>query len=289
MQGNTNTKTVPSPARLTRKLLRILLPAAFILIFFAWILIPMAYTVLWSVTDPKAGWAYPNALPLGYSLDTWEYVFKFVKIWDPIKNSLLIALATTAVAFLFSLPAAYALGRLDLKGKSLIKNLILLPMILPGMAMAIYVGRVINRMGLSGTYAGVILAHCLGGIPYMLRVLIVGFEVVPQDILDAAANLGGGPGVRFREVYLPMIAPSVVSGGIFTFINSMEEFTMTFIIGLPTIKTIPTVLFSFLGESYSATRGAVVTLILLVPNLILLMIVEKCIKTEYMGAALGKM
>ena len=86
-----------------------------------------------------------------------------------------------------------------------------------------------------------------------------------------------------------MLLPSVVSGSIFTFINSMEEFTMTFIIGLPAVKTLPTVLFTYLGEGFSQTRASVVSLILLIPNLALLMIVERCIKTEYMGAALGKM
>lgn len=112
---------------------------------------------------------------------------------------------------------------------------------------------------------------------------------MPQDILDAASNLGAGPWIRLKEVYLPMLAPSVISASIFTFINSMEEFTMSFIIGVPEIKTIPTVLFTYLGEGFSATRASVVSLILLIPNLILLLIVERNIKTEYMGAALGKM
>lgn len=119
--------------------------------------------------------------------------------------------------------------------------------------------------------------------------LVVSFESMPQDILDAAANLGAGPWVRLKEVYIPMLIPSVVSGSIFAFINSMEEFTLSFIIGLPAIKTIPTVLFTYLGESFSQPRASVVALILMIPNLILLMIVERCIKTEYMGAALGKM
>lgn len=112
---------------------------------------------------------------------------------------------------------------------------------------------------------------------------------MPQDILDAASNLGAGPRTRLKEVYLPMLAPSIISGAIFTFINSMEEFTMSFIIGAPDIRTIPTVLFSYLGEGFSQTRASVVSLILLIPNLVLLMIVERNIKTEYMGAALGKM
>jgi putative spermidine/putrescine transport system permease protein len=123
----------------------------------------------------------------------------------------------------------------------------------------------------------------------MMRILVINFEAAPQDLVDAASNMGAGAAVRFFEVYLPMILPGLVAGSIFTFINSMEEFNLTFIIGLPTVKTIPTVLFSYLGEGFTRTRASVVSLILLIPNLLLLMITERFIKTEYMSAALGKM
>lgn len=287
-QGNTR-GAGPSPARLTKRLLRLLLPFGFIVIFFVWIVIPLAYSVLWSLVDPQAGWSYPDLLPKGLSLENWSFIIKYADIGTPILNSFFIAISTTILSFLLAMPTAYALGRRNLRWKSAFKTAMLLPMILPGMAMSIYVGRVLYFLGLSGTYTGVILAHMLGGIPYMLRILVVSFESMPQDILDAASNLGAGPWVRLKEVYLPMLAPSVISASIFTFINSMEEFTMSFIIGVPEIKTVPTVLFTYLGEGFSATRASVVSLILLIPNLILLIIVERNIKTEYMGAALGKM
>lgn len=273
-----------------KRITRIMVPFLFAMIFFAWIIVPLSYSVLWSLVDPQKGWAYPNPLPSGLSFDTWEYVLKHAKIGTAFLNSMLIASGTTVISFLISTPTAYAIARRPIAGKGFWKNFILLPMILPGMAMAIYIGRVIYSMGLSGTYLGVILAHTFMGIPFMLRILIVGFEAVPQDILDAASNLGAGGFLRFKEVYLPMIAPSMVAGAIFTFINSMEEFNLSFIIGLPVIKTVPTVLFSYLGsEGFSQTRASVVALVLLIPNLIMLMIVEQSVKTEYMGAALGKM
>ena len=100
----------------------------------------------------------------------------------------------------------------------------------------------------------------------MMRILVVSFESVPQDLVDASSNLGANAFIRFAEVYLPMVLPGLVAGSIFTFINSMEEFNLTFIIGLPTVKTIPTVLFSYLGESFARTRASVVSLILLIPN-----------------------
>lgn len=278
-----------APNRLMKKLMKLLLPFGFGVLFVIWIVIPLAYSILWSLVDPSVGWSYPDVLPSSLSVDNWIYIIKNANIGGAILNSFLIAVCSTLLSFLLAMPTSYALGRRPIRGKEAIKTAILLPMILPGMALAIYIGRVIYFLGLSGTYLGVILSHTLIGIPYMLRILVVGFESMPQDILDAASNLGAGPWTRLKEVYLPMLAPSIISGAIFTFINSMEEFTMSFIIGAPDIRTIPTVLFSYLGEGFSQTRASVVSLILLIPNLVLLMIVERNIKTEYMGAALGKM
>ncbi len=279
----------PSPRALTKKLLRIMGLFAFLMLFIVWIVVPMAYSVLWSLVDPSTGWNYPDLLPKRLSFENWRFVLENANIAAPIFNSFFIAIMTSVLSFVLAAPTAYAIGRRNIKGKGILKTLMLLPLILPGMTMSIYVGRVLYAMGLVGTYTGVIMGHMLGGIPYMLRILTVSFESMPQDILDAASNLGAGPWVRFKEVYVPMLMPSIVSASIFTFINSMENFTTTFIIGLPSIKTIPTVLFSYLGESFSATRASVVSLLLLIPNLVLLIIVERCIKTEYMGAALGKM
>ncbi len=279
----------PSPRALTKKLLRIMGLFAFLMLFIVWIVVPMAYSVLWSLVDPSTGWNYPDLLPKRLSFENWRFVLENANIAVPIFNSFFIAIMTSVLSFVLAAPTAYAIGRRNIKGKGILKTLMLLPLILPGMTMSIYVGRVLYAMGLVGTYTGVIMGHMLGGIPYMLRILTVSFESMPQDILDAASNLGAGPWVRFKEVYVPMLMPSIVSASIFTFINSMENFTTTFIIGLPSIKTIPTVLFSYLGESFSATRASVVSLLLLIPNLVLLIIVERCIKTEYMGAALGKM
>lgn len=289
MNQNQTALTKSASSRLTRKLLKLLVPFGFTVIFVVWIVIPLGYSVLWSLVNPSVGWSYPDVLPSSLSLDNWSYIIENANIGGAMLNSFLIAVCSTVLSFLLAMPTSYALGRRPIRGREALKTAVLLPMILPGMAMAIYVGRVIYFMGLSGTYLGVILSHTLIGIPYMLRILVVSFESMPQDILDAASNLGAGPWVRLKEVYIPMLLPSIISGAIFTFINSMEEFTMSFIIGVPEIRTIPTVLFTYLGEGFSQTRASVVSLILLIPNLILLLIVERNIKTEYMGAALGKM
>lgn len=262
---------------------------ALILLLLLWIGLPIAYALLWSLVNPDYPWSYNSIFPQNVSLFQWQYVFKHTTIVSAIGNSFFIAVITTIVCFLLALPTAYALGRRRLKGTELFKIIMLLPMVFPGMAMGLFLGRVLFSMGLSGTYAGVVMAHTLVALPFMLRILVVNFESMPQDMIDAASNLGAKGITLYLEVYMPMILPGLIAGSIFTFITSMEEFNLTFIIGAPDISTIPVVLYSYLGDNFMRTRASVVSLIMLIPNLIMLIATERSIKTEYMGAALGKM
>ena len=278
-----------NPRRLRKKILKLLLPALLGIIFILWIGLPLMMAVLWSLVDPDKPWSYPQTFPESFSFHHWVNIFKYTSIGKAIFNSFFIAFATTAVSFLLSMPTAFALGRRKLKGRETLKIGMLLPIVFPGMALALFLGRVFITMGLSQSYVGVILAHTIIGMPFMMRILTVSFESIPQEMIDAAENLGAGAWTKFWEIYFPMILPGFLAGSIFTFIASIEEFNLTFIIGAPQIQTIPTVLYSYLGANFLRTSASVVSLILIIPSIILLIVTERFIKTEYLGAALGKM
>ncbi|WP_325200403.1 ABC transporter permease [Oscillibacter sp.] len=278
-----------SPRSLMKRLLSYLVPSAIGLIAFAWVAVPIAMAVLWSLVNPDCPWTYPDLLPREVGLFQWQRIFQYTNIVDAIKNSVSIALCTTLLCILISIPTAYAIARRDIKCKPALKIVMLLPMVFPGMALSLFLGRFFYMNGLSQRYAGVILAHTLVCLPFMLRILTASFESMPQDLIDAASNLGAGNRVKLMELYIPMVMPAIVSGSIFTFIESMQEFNLAYIIGSPSIQTIPTILYSYMGANFLRTSASVVTLILLVPNLCLLLITERFVKTEYLGAALGKM
>ena len=269
--------------------LKPLLVLFFIILFVVFVGIPLIYAFLWSSVNPDLPWGYDSLLPQSPNFYNWKYVFKYSNLLTAMKNSFIIAPLTVILTLALSLPTAYAIGRRQLRGKEFFKIIILLPMALPSMAISLFLGQTLYDMHLTGTYVGVVMGHTFVTMSYMLRCLITAFEGVPQDLLDAASNLGAGNWSKLKNVYLPMILPGLVAGSMFTFIHSVEEFNMSFIIGAPEITTITTVLFSFMGDNFMRTRASVVSLILLIPNMLVLFITERRIKTEYMGAALGKM
>jgi putative spermidine/putrescine transport system permease protein len=251
--------------------------------------VPIAMAVAWSLVDPDNPWSFPNALPPSLSLAQWEYVFKYTDIVRAIATSYEIATAATILAFLLSLPTAYAIARYDFRGKEAIRILLLLPLVLPGLVVALFLSRVFGFMGLAQTFPGLVLGHTLLGLPYMARLLSTSFEAIPRETSDAASNLGASELRKFREIYLPLVRPGILAGAILTFVASLEEFSLTYVIGTPDYQTIPTILFGFLGQHFIRTNAAVVALILLVPNIVLLFIADRALRADFVASAYGKL
>jgi len=261
----------------------------FVIIQLLWVGIPIFMAIMWSLVNPDDAWSYPNLIPPSFSLEQWRYVFNYTNIARALKTSYSIAPLAVILSFLLSLPTSYVLVRKDIPGKKVFMLVVLLPMIMPGMVVALFLSRVFNLMGLSQTFLGLVLAHTLMSMPYMIRVMTTSFASIPQDVIDAAENLGAGTFVKIKDIFLPMIRPGLIAGMIFAFTTSLEEFNLTFIIGTPTFETIPTILYSFMGYNFIRTNASVVSLLMMTPNIIMLFIVERFLKSDYLSASLGKM
>ncbi len=253
-----------------------------------WTAVPLFMAVMWSLVNPDDPWSPPAVLPPSFSLSQWEYVFTYSEIVRAVGTSFIIAPIVTIVSFILALPTAYALGRFSFRGKEALRILNLLPIVMPAMVIAMFLSRVFYSFGIAQTFVGLVLGHTLLSMPYMLRILATAFESIPQDVIDAARNLGAGRFSLVKEVLVPMVMPGLFAGSVFTFITSLEEFNLTFVIGTPTFQTIPTVLFDYLGYHFIRTNAAVVSIILLVPSITLLFITERFLKTQYLSSAFGK-
>ena len=281
---------IPMPAPRRRPVtLRRFLAQLVIALLVLWTGVPLFMAVMWSLVNPDDPWSPPAILPPSLSLAQWKYVFEFSEIVKAVSTSFVLAPIVTVVSFLLALPTAYALGRATFRGKEALRVLILLPIVLPAMVIAMFLSRVFQSVGLSQTFLGLVIGHTLLSMPYMLRILATAFEAIPQDVIDAARNLGAGRLALVWHVLIPMVMPGLFAGAVFTFINSLEEFNLTFVIGTPTFQTIPTVLFDYLGYHFVRTNAAVVSIILMVPSVALLFIAERFLKTEYLSSAFGKL
>jgi putative spermidine/putrescine transport system permease protein len=282
------TLAMPAPRRRRRPSFRQFIALLIIMLLTVWTAVPLFMAVMWSLVNPDDPWSPPAVLPPSLSLAQWKYVFTFSEIVRAVGTSFILAPIVTIVSFILALPTAYAIGRFSFRGKEALRILILLPIVMPAMVIAMFLSRVFYAFGLAQTFAGLVIGHTLLTMPYMLRILATAFESIPQDVIDAARNLGAGRFSLVREILVPMVMPGLFAGAVFTFITSLEEFNLTFVIGTPTFQTIPTILFDYLGYHFIRTNAAVVSIILLVPSIALLFITERFLKTEYLSSAFGK-
>jgi ABC-type spermidine/putrescine transport system permease subunit II len=90
-------------------------------------------------------------------------------------------------------------------------------------------------------------------------------------------------------VLLPMVLPGLFAAALLAFVGSLEEFLLSFVVGMPTVQTLPMLLWAYLGgRSSIQTYAAVVSLVLLIPTLAMLFVAERVLKQEHLAAGFGK-
>lgn len=251
--------------------------------------LPIGVAALWSLVDPQTGWFPPDVVPAKLSLANWEAMTAVPELAHAFRTSFIIAVMVTLLSVVLGMPTAFAIARRKLRYKRLVELVVLTPLMMPGVVLATGLGSVFIRAGLSQTVTGVVLAQTIVVMPFMVRIVAATIAGVPQDLLDASRNLGAGPWMTLRRVLLPMIAPGLFAGALLAFLGSLDEFILTFVVGMPTVQTLPILLWAYLGgRSSIQTYAAVVSLALLAPTLILMFVAERVLKTEHLAAGFGK-
>ena len=211
--------------------------------------------------------------PEGYSLKHYDDFFTSNDWQQSLRNSLLIAPVATLLSVSFGTLAAIGLSSEHVPFRRAIMAILISPMIVPLIISAAGMYFFYSRIGLQGTYFGVVLAHAALGIPFVIITVtatLVGFD---RSLTRAAANMGADPVTTFFRVQMPLILPGVISGGLFAFITSFDEVVVVLFVGSAGQKTLPWQMFIGLREQISPTILAVAT-ILVVLSIALLTVVE---------------
>ena len=266
-----------------RILLIVLLAAIFL-----WLVIPIALAVLWSLVDPEYTWSYPDIFPKRLSFRRWPLLWETTMLKQSMINSYTLGIAVTFTTLALAWPTAYAFGRTEFPGKKIAETLVLLPMILPGFVVAILFSSLLISLGIYSRFLGILIGHCVILLPYAIRILAVSFSLVRQDLIDAARDQGARALGVFRHAYLPTLKPGIIAALIIVLIRSVQEFAPAFVIGSPDFTTVPTILFSYLGYSFIRPNAAVISLVPAVPNILLMIILERWLQDANPAAMVGK-
>lgn len=266
----------------------------YLLLFAGFILGPFIPLVIQSFAFR---WAWPDILPSTWWIEqreqsmlplAWDYVLSpYSRLWEATLNTVLIGLAVTAICLLICLPAARVLAREEFRGKAAFEFFLSMPLIVPEAAIGIALLMIFIKLGLAGSYSGIIIVHLIPTIPYMIRMLTAVYQGLGRDFEDQAMILGASRWQVLSLVTLPMLLPGVVAGALFTFLVSTNIFLLTFFMGQGKIITLPTLLFSKISAGTLDASAAGIALLVTIPGIVLLLITERYIKEEAFGKGFG--
>jgi multiple sugar transport system permease protein len=202
-------------------------------------------------------------------------------------NSAIVAVATTLIVVVLAAMAGYGLARGTFRGRGLLMRGVLVAYMFPTILFVVPLFTLISKVGLTDTYAGVVVVHVVFNFPFCTWLMAQYFQTMPIEIEEAGRADGLGNVGVFYRIALPLAAPGLATTAIFAFINSWNEFLLSFVIlGGGERRTVPVGIYNFVGSEI-ADWGPLMaaTTLALLPTLVLFVLVQRRITGGLTGGA----
>lgn len=210
----------------------------------------------------------------GFTLRWYEQILKIKSFGAAAKYSIVIAFAATGIALVLGLPAAYALNRYKFRGKALIQNLFLSPVLIPVIVLGFVMLRyVVNRYQLPAV-PSLLIGHTILSIPYVMRVVTSSLANFDFSIEEAARILGAGQIYTFFHILLPNIKSGIVSACIMAVINSFNNVSLSAFLTSAGVSMLPIEMMNYVEYHFDPTIAALATLLMVI-TLAVMLAIEK--------------
>jgi putative spermidine/putrescine transport system permease protein len=208
--------------------------------------------------------------PATYTLDLYRDFFESSSWLEATWRSARNAIAVAFLSLLLGVPGAYALARIDFPGKRLLVSLLLSPILVPVVVIALGLYFYYAALGLVGTLTGLILAHTMYVMPFVVISISAGLAQLDEQLETAAVIMGATRLRIFLQVVLPNLVPSLLSAGLFAFLMSFDEVVIAWFITGPSTSTLPVKMYSSIRWENTPVLAAVASLLTLLSVVICL-------------------
>jgi multiple sugar transport system permease protein len=213
------------------------------------------------------------------TLDNYRAIFKNPDFTHALRNSAIVAFATTILGLVVGSFCAYALARLRLKGKAVILAIVLSISTFPQIAIAAPLFKLWSDIGLFNTWLGLIIPYLTFALPLSIYILVSFFREIPRDLEEAALVDGATHFEAFRKVVVPLAAPGLATTAILTFIAAWNEFLLaTTLTSSTTARTVPVAISQFTGSSqFEVPLGtqSAASVVISIPLIVLVLLFQK--------------
>jgi len=234
---------------------------------FAFLYLPIVALVVLSFNDNRLVGVWGGA-----SLRWYRELAADRAVLSALRNSLIVAVASTIVATALGTAAAIALERFRWRGRRTFDGMLFLPVIIPDVTMAVmmllffvqvfrFAG---NVLGLTGAFGltTIILSHVAFNVSFVAIVVRARLAGMDRVLEEAAADLYASPWQSFRHVTLPLIAPGIAGGALLALTLSLDDVVITSFVAGPGSTTLPVYVFSLVRRGVTPLINAVSVLML---------------------------
>lgn len=224
------------------------------------LLLPMAVVLPVSLTDRR----YLSLPQDGLSLQHYANLLHSADWQSSIGQSLLVATLSMAGATVLGTLCAIGCWQAGTRWARAVGALMLVPIVVPTIVYALGLYRFYARLGLLDTLTGVVLAHTVTGIPYVVVIVSAALAGLDARLVPAARSLGAGVGQVLVRVLLPLLRPAVLSGALFAFVHSWDELVLVLFVAGRRVFTLPRRMWDGINDKLDPTLAAVAVLLVVV-------------------------
>lgn len=241
------------------------------------LLSPVAFIVQMSVRTGVDAFRMPPTLVFSPTLQNYVDLIegKFIRA---LMNSTVTATATTVLALLLGVPAAYTFSRARFRGQRLLSLWTLTTRMAPAIAFGIPFFLIYKELGLIDTRVGLVVIYLTFNLSLVIWMMRAFFDGVPRSLEEAAYIDGAGVATSFLRIALPLTAPGVATTAIFTFLLSWNDFFYSLILTRSEAVTAPVAIVNFMNyESWEWGKVAAAATTIMLPVVALSIVVRKYI------------
>jgi putative spermidine/putrescine transport system permease protein len=226
---------------------------------FLYILTPLIFITWLSFYSQEI----PSFPPEGYTLRWYGAAMDNDRFIDAFLVSLQLGVIATAIGLAVAIPAALGISRLRFRGNPALANLMLMPLITPGIVLgiAIYVFQVEveirTEAPILGSLGALLWGHVLLVIPWTVRLVTASLAGFDRTLEEAAMNLGADRWTTFRRITLPGILPGIVAAAMFGFVSSFGNLEVSLFLVGPGRTTLPIAILQYLQWKIDPTIAAI--------------------------------
>ncbi|TXK76787.1 ABC transporter permease [Paenibacillus sp. N3.4] len=240
---------------------------------------PLASLLLWSLAEK---WFWPHPFPSQWGPRYWLKVFEG-KMMHSLTLSFEVAIMVTLLCIVVTVPLSYMIARYRIPGRSLLLLLFLLPQAFPQLPVFTNAMVLMYKWDLVGTLTGVVLIHLVGAVVFSVWTMVSVFQSISPALEEAAVMLGASRVQTFFHIALPLALPGMIASSLLVFLYSLDEFTGSLLMGAPFKITMPVFMYNA-AMGYEMQVASVTAILLMIPGMLLLLLLQKFMKSEYLSA-----